>query len=827
MVDTDGLAYYYIPVGQTQGQWFYEDAVLYDSGVRDRRGRKYFVAVRVIDAGGLLNANLHYGPPDSGAQIKAGQVMPVTDVSLKRLLVDCEAAKASDTADLIQQYRAGLSGHNLADYWRYYALSPLNPGDAAGGPPAAQPYLPFDMSDMLALAWGETMPSAARGRLYQALTVNEDQMTPEMLRGYFSWARRRLTTYSASRIVIPRPPLTERQVRFDLGRCLDQGQSEINEDLITTLYRMISLCTPGESNATRSTMALQMAVNIKDYIDGDDPDPTKDMITARTVPATGQTVYGIERQPFITEAAYSIKDVSGTVEEYYAVELFNPYVTDINTVDWELEIGGTTLKFNEDPVNLTSFPAGARYVFFNQSGVELANDEYNREIPQLDLKSDEGVRILRPAENDEMILVGKVTKEDFQKHPDDAFSEVTPGSGKSEFECIRRCDKPTYGCYTLALYNKGIGQDITQAGQSNLGADDPSIAPSDVKQNPEDPDPKPTPVYVRNNSFTNVAELMRIFYVGPTTDEPLDQRLVDDPYIRGPGDICNGRVDFTFVPPGGYGQAQVPDIPSGCMLTDYFTVHSPYADGYDNDGDEPSPSDGSRIDANDPDETIVYGWLNVNTASEAALGCLPGLAGLDDTARRSILQEIVGYRDKMFYYHPSTGQATRSAAIANQITSYGITGMPFELGGLRDGPGFASPGEIALPILVGGQGPTVPAAFKLPQNTYFSNNLSPYNYCAAEVDGGGDPVTTHDDGLSTLDAELVEDDLAKYLVYYSWMSNHVTVRSDVYIAYIRVDLREEIDDPSLAVRKYVAVIDRSQCRAKGDRPRVLMFAAIQ
>jgi len=85
-----------------------------------------------------------------------------------------------------------------------------------------------------------------------------------------------------------------------------------------------------------------------------------------------------------------------------------------------------------------------------------------------------------------------VTKEDFQKHPDDAFSEVTPGSGKSEFECIRRCDKPTYGCYTLALYNKGIGQDITQAGQSNLGADDPSIAPSDVKQNPEDPDPKPS-----------------------------------------------------------------------------------------------------------------------------------------------------------------------------------------------------------------------------------------------------------------------------------------------------------------------------------------------
>ena len=71
-----------------------------------------------------------------------------------------------------------------------------------------------------------------------------------------------------------------------------------------------------------------------------------------------------------------------------------------------------------------------------------------------------------------------------------------------------------------------------------------------------------------------------------------------------------------------------------------------------------------------------------------------------------------------------------------------------------------------------------------------------------------------------------KDDLAKHRLCYSWASNSLTVRSDVYLAYIRVQVGDD-EDAVQGVRHYVAVIDRSNCRRRDDRPIVRMNARVE
>ena len=49
----------------------------------------------------------------------------------------------------------------------------------------------------------------------------------------------------------------------------------------------------------------------------------------------------------------------------------------------------------------------------------------------------------------------------------------------------------------------------------------------------------------------------------------------------------------------------------------------------------------------------------------------------------------------------------------------------------------------------------------------------------------GTPICT-DDGFAVNGEAGVANDLTKYHSYFAWLSNHVTVRSDVYVAYITV-----------------------------------------
>lgn len=788
-VDTDGFGYR-IDLGS--GLRFYDgDAILRDSGVRDRLGRSFYVAVRVVDASALLNANLHHSPTPAGV----GKPMPITDVSLEALL-------GQTIRDAVHNVRARRGStpiiDSIEDYWRNYALSPLNPGNA--GPPlfaVSPPYKPFDISDMLALIWGGGSPSTTSGRLFQAFMVLGDPAG----RQAFGARRSFMTTHSAGRCLVPeardetaqlRQPARQK-VKVDLNANLNDPNARFF--VLYTAFRNL-LAHLGDPE--RAKVAAQVAVNVIDFSDHEAPG-VEEIVTTQSV--AGAIVCGIERQPFITEAGYTLQLIDDPMPPvgYFGIELYNPYVSDINLKGWKVKCGGAEQELTG------SIPAGGRLAIVSDGRVRVSGD--SQRFPGLDLRQE--ALILRPSRliggaPGADALVGKVGPGDFKKDPN---LNVPPLPGESRFECIRRCDTRAAALYSMALYKKDIQVDITVS--DTLGSAN-SVVPDELRD-PEAPDPasarlpQPCPVYVRNGPFINVGELNRIFWVGPTANEPLDVQLVSKPACD-PYEVTasNGRLSM-------YGGITVhsgtPALPPGCLAGDFFMVHSPRSDGYDNDGDNQAQPD-------EADEDIVYGFININTAPEMVLNCLPGLTGLSDDPpgqgiRSKVVREILHYRDKLPPYR-TTPRST-------------LLGIP----SLRNGAGFASPGEIAIPIRRRASQPDIVVAYRLPQNEYPGANVQPYNYTVAENDGSGNPITAHDDGLPTALGPRVNDDLIKRHVYYSWLSNHITVRSDVYIAYIRVDVRRGPQDAPLAVRRYAAVIDRSNCRTAADRPNVLMFAEIK
>jgi len=722
LADTDG----FVNFGTKTG-----DALLWDSSVRDSLGREYWVAVRVIDANSLVDANIAYAPTAA----TAGVTMRSTDVSL-------EALTGAAIRDAVHAARCGPTPSTVPDYWTNFALRPIKP---------ILSYRPFMMDDMLAIRWGAALPSTATGRLFDALGDQFNAVKPH------------LTIRSASRIF----------PRKTGGAVSKTYMADLNKSTFADLYAAYyDLLAFNNDDAARKRMAAQLAVNTIDFRDANST------VTEAAIPGGTDKVFGIERQPFIVEAGFKRENVSDTIVSYDAIELLNPYTTAINTSGWKVKIGAAA------PVDLgnLNIPAGKRLVLFNRTEVQVdETDAIKQKIDTLSLN--EFVRILRPSATvagaaGALVVVDAVGKDDFGTNKPDA----TPAPAAPVFNCIQRNDHLPAAFYTLDLV-KDLAIDITSNAASNLGKANGNHAFTGNEQ--------PCPVYVRDSYFLNIGDVSRIFHVGPGEDASLTSQLTQTT------NLANGRLDLAG-PVQATGNACIPAVPPGCMISDFLMVDSPMADGVDNDVDD-ILGGGQKCDKNDPNggEEIVLGLININTASPKVLACLPALARLPSTERDKIINWIITYRDGaalMMYMRP-------------------ILAIP----GLRMDPGFATSGEFALALRLGNVLGGVAAAYKLPQNAYAADNSGPYNYA---VTNGSD------DGLSIADGKRVDNDLIKQHTYYSWCSNQITVRSDVCIAYIRVQIG---DDPQATenVRRYMAVIDRSNCRNVKDLPQVIMFTEIR
>ena len=173
LVDADGSAAWVAD----PGVWVQNDAVLEDSGVVDRMGRRVFVAARLIDASGLLNVNVALAP----APTQVGRTINPTDLSLAGMLQNLlgqlngtandvrNAARAGQAARWLHRHRCGRYDYN-DDPWTYfnaYCTRPYNPDIVAMGHITR----PFLMGDMVSLAWGG-QPAPGSGRLYSLLGDN-------------------------------------------------------------------------------------------------------------------------------------------------------------------------------------------------------------------------------------------------------------------------------------------------------------------------------------------------------------------------------------------------------------------------------------------------------------------------------------------------------------------------------------------------------------------------------------------------------------------------------------------------------------------------------
>jgi hypothetical protein len=200
--------------------------------------------------------------------------------------------------------------------------------------------------------------------------------------------------------------------------------------------------------------------------------------------------------------------------------------------------------------------------------------------------------------------------------------------------------------------------------------------------------------------------------------------------------------------------------PNFQQLFKYLTVFDPNADGIDNDGDG-TPDNG---------EWKVPGRININTAPWFVLAQLPWVSqrtgGYNDA---NLAQAIVAYRDKL---NLSPAGPDYSGTNGRE-TGTGLVGV-----GLREEPGFASIGELATVV-----------------NNSGKNNYSMDYYALGYGDLTGFPDLTPDSA---------PDDFEQRDVIFSRISNLVTVRSDVFTAYILVRIGK--DGPQ---KRVIAILDRS------------------
>ncbi len=713
------------------------DSRLVPSGVFNRVGDQYHIAVRLVDLGGKVNANTACmphkvtGQPWAGYQgawtyVNKRYMMPIVNVSLGVL-----PGSNYGFAINVQNERRSPASHNMdknIGVWaENYTIAPRN--WRGRGNPNVRKWRPFDSSDLLAVLWQGKWPNANRGRLRKAMGAG------------FPTAKPYLTTWSTYRTAV-------------IGARAKRNQTQkidLNRDYFWDLYNAFyNLLAGSASENERRTMAAQLTLNVQDFRDADSN------VRQRQVPGvTGTFVYGVERQPFIVEAAYKHDKTGPSLVGYYAIELFNPYKTGINLNGWRIKCGAATFPLSGS-INGTS-----RRVIYSRSGVQFSGAN-NVMWNQLDLQQEVQLQ-RRVGGSGTYITVDQVSPEDFLNDPT-SLPTGEPGD-TVKLESIRREDNLPSARYSLSLY-KSAELDITNAVSSNLGSVNLVITTAE-----------PCPIFVRNAPFINVGEICRIFAIGPDKDESLVSKLTsfNSPY--------NGRLS-----PAGpvIIAAGIPAVPWFCMVSEWLMVDSPRRDNWDNDND-------GVTDTNDANggEDIVYGWININTAPAEVIAALPSLAVLPQAERDAIVQSIIDYRENVAGARAGLGMA-----------------------GLRTDKGFAAAGEIVLPSLRAAE-----LLGLLPNNKY--TDRSPDAYAVDRVVAG----PRYDDGLSFAAADAVKNDATKRLIHYAWMSNHIAVRSDSYAAYIRVQASDRTDETTF--RRYVVVIDRSNCQTVTDRPDIIMFAEIK
>jgi hypothetical protein len=552
-------------------------------------------------------------------------------------------------------------------------------------------------------------------------------------------------------------------------------------DRLLSSYEMLltSLGLPPDPNIV--TEYAQLAVNMIDFIDEDDIDFDGDLdanCVTTLVDPYGVVHYGFEVQPFITEIAIVLPGV-GPVDDRskppvqidpgtssFAVELYNPFDCNIPLRDFQLELFNTRLSDTRviifDPCDVID--AHSCFVISNRPRA-FGLSPFNPNVivrPDLILFTEpDKSKPAVPTDSSEYAYdvflkrivnsVGPVIYVDKQViYPAPALGQAT-----TQILYLGRCVTDWHVVYQTLIPDTG-----TLGFVNNIP---PTLFPEHNFSFF-----LPNPVYPRAK-FVTVGDIPRVLTLGhditpiDTIGEQLGARLRSEEHLV--------RLDL--------------QNPFHRNIFQYLTVFDPTLDFIDNDGDRlGTDRDGDGfLDSGeiDLDEVKIPGRININTAPWYVIAQLPWVSERRNLPLDySLAQMIIAYRDKLPL--PVDHTISRySAIMANSPLNDNFTARFGPLT-VREQPGFASIGE--LNFVIAGLG---------------GFNIGSYSLDTIDLPDFPD-LTTYGPGLG----DGLADDFEERDVIFSRISNLVSVRSDVFAAYILV--RIGADGPQ---KRVVVILDRS------------------
>ena len=759
------------------------------------KGKPIYAAIRIVDNQAMANVNTAcmFDPREiiRRERIDGSSQMQINLAGLARF---------GDDVNDIHLARCGSGDPNWDAFeknvvWRI--------GSPAGG------YWPFDISDELELRYRYCITSKALTRLENVwdYTVGDDikkcvsfkdepyggggtleewqkSVTDPYDPNNNYYRRHLLTTYNIDRIIDPNG-----------GKMINVNEEvpiQYRQDYLRLLYdKLLSSIDPRIVGPVRwqiESRLAQFAVNIIDFADRDDNNNDgildTDCVTTFVDPC-GVTHYGFETQPFITEIG--MKSKPGSI--YCAVELYNPFDRAINLRDFEIEL--TYDEPNSTGTVLTvSFGSGDRIErdgYFVVANVLREFDIYTRTrarqdprlrffghwqppggrkppvVPKPDRKPP--TITTRPGGNGNLFLKRRVgTGEWIYVDRQVVDPNWVPIKDERYFGRDVRRWHVIYQTLEPAPSTLGISNNIAPSLFADRDHNFSFYLPNPIK--PPYPTTKPQPQpYTKLLTVGDISRILTIGH-GTTPDSTIGQQLWEIGKLWETDKNEEEKVRLNL------------QNPRHRDVFQYLTVFDPSTDGIDNDGDD------SIDEYNDPlvkgDETKIPGRININTAPWYVIAQLPWMT-------EPIAQAIVAYRDKLRLPVDYRQSLTIEPDPNSRFFATGIFG-------LREEPGFASIGELNFVI------------------------AGDYNYNIGRyfLDGNDLPdfpdLTT--DGLGLGDG--VVDDFEERDIIFSRISNLVTVRSDVFTAYILV--RIGTDGPQ---KRVIAILDRSDVYSGKDKVRLV------
>jgi len=841
--------------------------------VTSGKGEPVYAAIRIIDNGGMINVNTAYKFDANEVPLIRERVDGSSQLQINLMALAGRPNDPPPTATDEENLRkertgwpdSGIDQTDLDKYsedvvWHY---------DSPDGK-----YTPFDISDELELRnrfllnqqyidtrienlWTNSFASS----YYLKVPVDKDsdldkwflKAGPGMTSVDDNYSYRHIaTTYNMDRIIDPcglkmlniNPDPNKLDLKpGDYSETLSREKArDIYEQLVKSVRSDLS-----DAARQRKRTVAQLAVNIVDFRDKD-TDVTSLNLATLDGEFAGQDefYYGFEPYPVITKVGIYIDPCDPTVNQnYYAVELFMPFdVQDMKLDDFWLlvtDVNDDIADMNQvvkERIGLNDLaPLGMSKddyaVIFNAASPNMPIDTANTlelEVPGFVLSSGYQ-RLKQPGGSGEP---GPINADAVDAHNVTLMREVKTETGQSRSIFVDR----------QLVYKNWVrwnNNDVTRYYERDFHIEDnpwwyvvyPGLVRATTITNMgardrylgQEPTPRPSiDISLPWNDVDGRLELVtagdiaRVWTVGPKdylydpqdANDAFESGGIFDPNTVKPAEAndVNGifagyssytrtvseKLKFASMDP----QLDLEELirlnladPHYRNLFQYITVFDPCSDNIDNDGD-------GQIDEGDTvgPELKVPGRININTAPWYVIAQLPWM-------RPDIARAIVAYRDKSeidigagtlnYGSDPCMG---RFVEIDKQINPR------FRSEDIREEAGFESIGELAMVL-----------------NNSVDDDYS-MRYYTLKVGEAGCKDLDLDDfpDLTNYDKSGDEavDDFEERDVIFSRISNLVTVRSDVFTAYILV--RIGADGPQ---KRVIAILDRSDVYSGDGRVKVV------